>query len=84
MSNDNTFLYSKEGYHHWYSPSGYAQGSFEVFWKPPMKSQGEPGGWYWWACFPGCLPDGEATGPFSTSLDAYNDAIGDDNYPEAA
>ena len=23
-------------------------------------------GWYWWACFPGCLPDGEPIGPFAT------------------
>jgi len=21
-------------------------------------------GWYWWACLPGCMPDGEAEGPF--------------------
>lgn len=31
-------------------------------------------GWYWWPCQPGCLPDGDATGPFETSRDAYNDA----------
>ena len=37
-----------------------------------------PAGWYWWACFPGCLPDGEATGPFPTEADADADAIGDE------
>ena len=27
-------------------------------------------GWYWWSCFPGCLPDGPAIGPFGTEEDA--------------
>ena len=31
-------------------------------------------GWYWWACFPGCLPDGEASGPFASEADAIADA----------
>lgn len=34
-------------------------------------------GWYWWACFPGCLPDGEANGPFDTMQEAYKDAKGE-------
>jgi hypothetical protein len=25
-----------------------------------------PEGWYWWSCFPGCLPDGDPIGPFET------------------
>lgn len=37
-------------------------------------------GWYWWACFPGCMPDGDATGPFKTEAEALEDAQeGDDN-----
>jgi len=32
------------------------------------------GGWYWWSCFPGCLPDGEPYGPFSTETEALADA----------
>lgn len=35
----------------------------------------EPG-WYWWPCFPGCLPDGDAVGPFQTERDAVEDAGG--------
>jgi hypothetical protein len=31
-------------------------------------------GWYWWACFPGCLPDGEPCGPFATKDEAIADA----------
>ena len=33
----------------------------------------EPG-WYWWTCFPGCLPDSEAIGPFETEQDATQDS----------
>jgi hypothetical protein len=32
-------------------------------------------GWYWWRCFPGCLPDGDAFGPFPTSYRAYRHAL---------
>lgn len=31
-------------------------------------------GWYWQACFPGCLPDGSAMGPFKTEQEAMQDA----------
>jgi hypothetical protein len=30
-------------------------------------AQGTLPGWYWWSCFPGCLPEGDAFGPFPTS-----------------
>ena len=34
----------------------------------------EPG-FYWWTCFPGCLPDAdEPNGPFETWEDALDDA----------
>lgn len=45
-------------------------GSFEVFWLFSNDNEG----WYWWACFPGCMPDGEASGPFATSQEAYDNA----------
>lgn len=31
-------------------------------------------GWYWQACFPGCLPDGDPVGPFGTEQEAIEDA----------
>ena len=31
-------------------------------------------GWYWWACFPGCMPDGDPFGPFATEAEATQDA----------
>lgn len=57
-------------------------GSFEVFWHdsnlwPEMvDEEGNPlpAGWYWWACFPGCLSDGEPSGPFASSQLAHKDA----------
>lgn len=27
-------------------------------------------GWYWWTCFPGCLPDSQPFGPFTTAEEA--------------
>ena len=29
-----------------------------------------PEGWYYWACFPGCLPDSGPIGPFETEEEA--------------
>ena len=31
-------------------------------------------GWHWWACFPGCMPDGDPVGPFDTEREAIEDA----------
>ena len=31
-------------------------------------------GYYWWACYPGCLPDSDLSGPFVTSAEAHADA----------
>lgn len=31
-------------------------------------------GWFYWFCFPGCLPDSDAIGPFDTEEDALADA----------
>ena len=31
-------------------------------------------GWYWWPCFPGCLPDGDPVGPFDSKMEAIQDA----------
>lgn len=31
-------------------------------------------GYYYWCCFPGCLPEGDAIGPFKTYNEALHDA----------
>jgi hypothetical protein len=57
--------------------------SIEVFYADRVlaKSFGTGGaGWCWWACQPGCLPDGPPIGPFATSYAAYRDALGGDSF----
>ena len=64
-------------------------GSFEVFWHDGVAEQdagewapqydadmppAEQAGWYWAAGFPGCLYDGEPSGPFAYSQQAHQDA----------
>ncbi len=53
---------SFSGYHY---PRG--GGCIEVFW---WDIRGEQG-WYWWPCWPGCLPDSDPAGPFKSSAEAY-------------
>lgn len=36
-----------------------------------IEEEGIKGGWFYWYCFPGCLPDSEAIGPF----DSYDAAL---------
>lgn len=31
-------------------------------------------GYYYWSCFPGCLPDSDPNGPFKTKAEALADA----------
>lgn len=64
-------------------PTG-GSGSFEVFYGGPDEfdgvyeiHEGRTTGWYWWPCFPGCMPDGDPSGPFPTAEGAYLDAIGE-------
>ena len=63
------------GYYPFYNEEHESYGSFEVF-QETHNDHGlglEPG-FYWWSCFPGCLPDGEPSGPFDTAQEAYDDA----------
>lgn len=80
LASDNNQTFA--GWHRFQTQTGDDQlgtvnhGSFEVFYDGPRSPQ-EGEGWYWWPCFPGCVPDGEANGPFPTSEGAYLDAIGE-------
>lgn len=57
----------------------YAHGSYEVFWANEGVDDVYNGpGWYWWSCFPGCLPDSDPCGPFASSTQARRDA--DENW----
>ena len=44
------------------------------FWN---REDNEPvgSGWFYWHCFPGCLPEGDPMGPFDTEDLAQKDAI---------
>lgn len=39
-----------------------------------VEEEGIAGGWFWWTCLPGCLPDSCAMGPFKTRTEALADA----------
>ena len=46
----------------------------------PDAHKYEPG-WYWWGCFPGCMPDSEPMGGFETASEALLDAYAGDAMP---
>lgn len=59
-------------YHAFKGPEGDEYGSFETF---ELGADESPNpGWYWWACFPGCLPDSDPFGPFATEQEAIDNA----------
>lgn len=39
-----------------------------------IKEQGIRGGWFYWYCLPGCLPDSCPIGPFDTEIEAIEAA----------
>lgn len=65
-------------YHKFIDDEGEEYGSFEVFevtsGSREATHEGYELGFYWWPCSPGCLPDGEPSGPFKTYREAVNDA----------
>ena len=65
-------------YHQFTNETGETYGSFETFFTcgsfEQDSSESFPAGFYWQACFPGCLPDGDPSGPFETEQDAITDA----------
>ena len=74
---------NEAGFHQFENEEGERFGSFEVLWIEETQDDyggvnspdALPFGWYWQACFPGCLPDGPLNGPFSTSSRAKDDAL---------
>jgi len=62
----------RAGFASFRNEDGTEYGSFEVYWHDGDDEMAA--GWYWRAGFPGCLPDGDPEGPFSTSMQAYYNA----------
>ena len=65
--------------YHKFCRDGQEYGSFEVFHSDHCRLVDDDGrpmppGWYWWAAFPGCLPDGDPNGPFDTEQAAVDGA----------
>lgn len=42
-----------------------------------VEEQGITGGWFYWFCLPGCLPDSDPIGPFVSRAEALADAQDD-------
>lgn len=76
-------------WHQFAHPDGSPYGSCEVFYLNPAQAWellgdslevSEDGahltleGWYWHACYPGCLPDSEPVGPFQSEKECLGDA----------
>jgi hypothetical protein len=38
------------------------------------EEEGITGGWFYWYCFPGCMPDSDAIGPFDSHKEALDAA----------
>ena len=49
---------------------GYANSAFSE----PVDNPADLVGWYWQACYPGCLPDSDPIGPFQSESEAIDDA----------
>lgn len=64
-------------YHQFVNPeTGQTFGSFQLYQitKDDKRKDGSEPGWYWQSQFPGCLPDGETSGPFESAKEAWTDA----------
>ena len=59
--------------------------TIEVFYADTVlaRSFGTRGGWCWWRCLPGCLPDTPPHGPFATSYGAFRDALARHSKPDS-
>jgi len=42
-----------------------------------IRDNGIEGGWFYWYCFPGCMPDSDAMGPYATRQEALKAAQDD-------
>lgn len=42
------------------------------------EEEGITGGWFYWYCFPGCMPDTSAMGPYTTRDEALKAARNED------
>jgi hypothetical protein len=46
----------------------------ETMFDAMIEAESIKGGWFWWSCFPGCMPDSFPHGPFKSYKDALANA----------
>lgn len=46
----------------------------EAMFDAMIEEEGITGGWFYWYCFPGCLPDSEPMGPYASYQEALDSA----------
>ena len=71
MDEDLTWEYLKKPQFRLATMNGRAR---EMMFEAMIHDNDITGGWFWHACFPGCLPDGCANGPFPSHAEALADA----------
>jgi hypothetical protein len=57
-----------------YRLAGFNGPAREAMLEAIVEEYGIKGGWFWWSCFPGCLPDSSPMGPFASHAEALKDA----------
>lgn len=46
----------------------------EAMFDAMIEEEGITGGWFFWFCFPGCMPESDASGPYETQGEALQAA----------
>jgi hypothetical protein len=54
--------------------AGFNRERREAMFDAMIEEQGIQGGWFYWYCFPGCLPDSSPFGPYKTRQEAIDAA----------
>jgi hypothetical protein len=71
MDEDMVFDYMKR---HEFRLAAMNSKTREAMFDAMIEEEGITGGWFWWSCFPGCMPDSSPMGPFDTYVEALKDA----------
>lgn len=71
QNEDMIYEYSKR---HEFRLSGMNGRTRDKMFDAMIEDEGITGGWFYWYCLPGCMPDSEAIGPYDTEQDALNAA----------
>lgn len=58
----------------------YSLPDVEIFEVGENEREDTAPGWYYWFCFPGCMPDSDPFGPYETEQEA-EDAMRDEHGP---